>query len=109
MYTDPDDDIYIEHNGRLTERQWIGGREVVVHYDDIPESDITEIDGIRVTTALRTVVDMAAAVTPAHLRSMIEDCLARGLFTIAEALARVEQPDLRDHRGAELVRRAVTR
>lgn len=109
MYTEPDDDIYVDHNGRLTERQWLGDQEVVIHYDDIPESDITEIDGIRVTTALRTVIDMAAAVTPAHLRDMVEDCLARGLFTIAEALARVDQPDLRDHPGATLVRRAVTR
>jgi len=109
MYTPPDDDIYVDHNGRLTERQCIGDQEVVVHYDDIPESDITEIDGIRVTTALRTVIDLAAAVTPAHLRDMVEDCLARRLFTIEEALARVDEPDLRDHRGAQLVRGIVSR
>jgi hypothetical protein len=109
VYIEPDDDIYIDHNGRLAERQWIGDHEVVIHYDDIPESDITEIGGIPVTTALRTVIDMAAAITPAELRSMVEDCLTRGLFTIAEALTRVAQPDLRDHPGAELVRRAVTR
>jgi hypothetical protein len=109
VYIEPDDDIYVDHNGRLTERQWIGDQEVVIHYDDIPESDITEVDGIRVTTALRTVIDLAAAITPAELRSMVEDCLARGLFTIPEALARVEQPDLRDHPGAPLVPGAVTR
>ena len=109
MYIEPDDDIYVDHNGRLTERQWLGDQEVVIHYDDIPDSDITEIDGIPVTTALRTVIDLAAAVTPAELRTMVEDCLARGLFTIAEAVTRVEQPDLRDHPGAPHVRRAVSR
>lgn len=109
MYTPPDDDIYVDHNGCLTERQWLGDQEVVIHYDDVPESDITEIDGIPVTTALRTVIDVAAAVPPTHLRNMIEDCLARQLFTIEEALARVDQPDIRDRRGAQLVREAVTR
>jgi len=109
VYTEPDDDIYVDHNGRLTERQWIGDQEVVIHYDDIPETDITEIDGIRCTTALRTVIDLAAAITPAELRNLIEDCLARELFSIAEARARVEQPDLRGHPGAQLLQRAIIR
>jgi len=51
VYIEPDDDIYVDHNGRLTERQWLGDQEVVIHYDDIPDSDITEVDGIRVTTS----------------------------------------------------------
>jgi hypothetical protein len=109
VYTPPDDDLYVDHNGCLTERKLLGGQEVVIHYDDIPESDMTMLDGIRLTTALRTVIDMAAAVTPEHLRDMVEDCLARKLFTIEEALARVDQPDIRDRHGAQLVRRAVTR
>jgi len=49
-------DLWIDHNGCLTERRLLGGQAVIVHYDDIPESDITVVDGIRVTTPLRTVI-----------------------------------------------------
>src|SRR5437016_14407518 len=46
------DDIYIDSNGCPTERIGVGGQEVVVHYDDIPESDITTVRGLRVTTPI---------------------------------------------------------
>lgn len=106
---DPDDRIFVDHNGCLAERMNFGGDDVIVHYDDIPDSDVTEVRGIPCTTALRTVIDLANDVTPTELRNMIEDFLARGLFTIEEALERTARPDLRDRAGAKLVRAAVRR
>src|SRR3954454_11044912 len=86
MSSDPtNDDHYIDANGCLAERVVMGDQEVVVHYDDIPESDITLIDGIRVTTALRTVIDIAPTVDGTDLEQMIRDCLDRRLFTAEEA------------------------
>ena len=109
---DPDDednqligrDLYLDDNGCFTEVKIIGGQEVVVHYDDIPESDVTVLDGIRVTTALRTVIDLAPSVPAEALRRMIDDSLRRGLFTVEEALVRTSQPDMLERRGAQLVR-----
>jgi len=109
---DPDDEdnelvgkaLYLDENGCFTEVKNIGGVEVIVHYDDVPESDITEIDGIRVTTALRTVIDLAPSVSPEELVDMIDDSLRRGLFTVEEALTRTSQPDMIERRGAQLVR-----
>ncbi len=46
----PEDDLWIDANGVLTERRWVGGEEVIVHHVDIPDSDITVHRGIPVTT-----------------------------------------------------------
>ena len=58
-------DVYFNKNGVLTEHRWIGGNEVVVHYEDIPESDCTTVDGIPCTTALRTMIDSWGTVAEA--------------------------------------------
>ena len=49
----------IDPRGFLIERTTINGEEVILHYRDIPESDITTLHGIRLTTPLRTVIDLA--------------------------------------------------
>lgn len=64
------DKFFIDANGCLTERVDLGGQEVIVHYDDVPESDITSIDGIRCTTALRTVIDVAPELDRTELEQM---------------------------------------
>ena len=92
-----------------TERKWLGGQEVIVHYDDVPETDITTVGGIRVTTALRTVIDIAPDVDAAHLDEIVHDCLKRKLFTVAEALARIAEPDMVHRPGARLLGRALER
>ena len=58
---------YLDSNGVLTEHITAGGQDVIVHYDDVPESDITTVDGIRCTTALRTVIDLAPDGSPGGL------------------------------------------
>lgn len=47
-----------DRNGCLVERRTIGGREVVVHFDDLPEGDRDAVDGIPCTSAVRTIIDI---------------------------------------------------
>lgn len=82
----------------------IDGQEVIIHYDDIPESDVTTVDGLRCTTPLRTVIDLASQVDRAELAQMVQECVDRGLFTPQQALERVAQPDIRDRLGARRLR-----
>ena len=79
------------------------------HYDDIPETDITTVKGIRCTTALRTVIDIAPEVDAEHLEVIVQDCLGRHLFTVDEAWTRLAEPDMVERPGAELLRRALLR
>ncbi len=97
----------VDGNGVLTERMWMGEQEVIIHRDDVPESDVTTVRGIRCTTALRTVIDLAPEVEASHLDEMVQDSLERGLFTVEEALRRLAEPDMVGRRGAELLRRAL--
>jgi hypothetical protein len=99
----------VDGNGALTEVASVGGVQVIVHHGEVPASDLTMISGIRCTTALRTVIDLAAEVEPQHLEEMIFDCLDRRLFTVDEAHRRLSQPDMATHRGAERVRRVLRR
>jgi len=97
----------VDGNGLLTERMSLGDMQVVIHRDDVPETDITTVKGIRCTTALRTVIDLAPEVAPTHLANMVRDCLERGLFTVDEAWHRLAESDMASRRGAELLRLAL--
>ena len=101
-------DYFIDANGNPAERVMIDGQQVVIHYDDIPESDITTVHGVRVTTPIRTVIDMATEVGRDELVHMVRHCLDRGLFTIDEALARMSQADMQARLGANRVREVLT-
>jgi hypothetical protein len=109
----PDDhlceDTYVDANGCLAEVVALGGQGVVVHYDDIPESDITTVRGIRCTTPLRTVIDLASETSEPELTRIVQDFLDRGLFTTEEAWTRLAQPDMATRRGAQLLRRILPR
>lgn len=72
----------IDANGCLTETINLGDQKVVVHYDDIPESDITTVRGLRVTTPLRTVIDLAPELSDPDLERIVDNCLDRRLFTV---------------------------
>jgi len=43
---DDDADYFIDENGCLGEVRDLGGTKLVIHYDDIPESEKTVVDGI---------------------------------------------------------------
>ena len=104
---DHPDDFFVDHNGRLAERYRCDGLDVEVHYDDIPESDITTVHGIRCTTALRTVIDVAVAYGPVQLEDVVRHCFERRLFSYREALERIARPDMRNHPGAALLARVL--
>jgi len=103
------DDLYVDANGCLTERVALEGQDVIVHYDDVPASDITTVNGIRCTTALRTVIDIAQELDRAELEDIVRQCLDRRLFTPEEAIERVAKPDMVTRPGAKLVRQVVSR
>jgi hypothetical protein len=101
------DDVYVDANGCPTELVRLGGEPAVIHYDDLPEADITTVDGIPCTTALRTVIDLAPELDIAHLHRIVQDCLDRHLFTLEEARARLAQPDMLERAGAKLLRQVL--
>lgn len=86
-FDDEIEDFSIQERGWPVERRRIAGHPVMLHYRDVPESDITMLDGIRLTTPLRTVIDLAPDVGMDHLEIMVRDCLERRLFTVEQALA----------------------
>jgi hypothetical protein len=97
----------VDGNGVLVERMWLGDQEVHIHRDDYPETDITTVHGIRCTTPLRTVIDVAPDVPADDLVVMVQDCLDRGMFTVEQAWRRLAEPDMLSRRGAELLRQAL--
>jgi hypothetical protein len=99
----------VDGNGAPTELMWMGSQAVIVHHEDLPLSDITTINGIRCTTALRTVIDIATELEPDVVEEIFHDCLHRRLFSIDEARRRLGEPDLAAHRGAQHVRGVVAR
>ena len=104
-----DDDLYVDSNGCPTERVSLGGREVIVHYDDIPAKDKTTVGGIPCTTALRTVIEIAPDVDPAKRERIVQDCIDRRLFTVDEARARLAEQDMLERPGADLLRGLLPR
>jgi len=102
-------DVYFDGNGCLTERVEMDGQEIIIHYEDIPETDKTVVGGIPVTTALRTVIDMAPEVDRATLERMLHGALARKQFTVEEAWARLAERDMATRPGAEILRRMLPR
>jgi hypothetical protein len=105
--TRTDAGLGVDANGCPTERVTVGSQSIVFHYDDIPESDITVVRGMRCTTAVRTVIDIAPELRSAELQTVLDDCFARGLFTIDEMRARLAAPDMVARRGAGLVRTLI--
>ena len=103
----PPIEITVRGPARPPELMWLAGQPVVVHYDDIPEKDITTVRGITCTTALRTVIDLAPDLERGHLELIVHDCLDRGLFTVDEAKARLDEDDMLTRTGALRLREVL--
>lgn len=101
-------DLFLDDNGCFAVRTRLGGQPVIVHYDDVPDTDKTIRHGIPCTTALRTIIDVAPSVPAQELERMVVNGLERELFTIAEAEVRLAQPDMRTRSGAVLLRRVLS-
>ena len=99
---------YLDPRGHLVERVIADGQEVHLHYRDVPESDITTLHGVRLTTPLRTAIDIAPMVDGDQVELMVQDCLERGLFTVEEAWARSAEPDMLVDTGAIALARLLS-
>ncbi|HUP86435.1 MAG TPA: hypothetical protein VM143_12275 [Acidimicrobiales bacterium] len=101
---------WVDGNGCPTERRLLdGGMEVISHEDVPPEVDRAVVEGIPCTSALRTIIDVAADVDAAQLERMVRNAVDRRLFTIGEASARVSQPDIAERPGARLLGEVLRR
>ena len=99
--------MWIDANGCLTEEVVMDGQHVIVHYDDFPDTDVTTVQGIRCTTPLRTVIDIAPDTDATELERIVRHCLDRRLFSRQQALARTAEPDMLPRRGAQLLRQML--
>lgn len=84
---------------------------VVLHKTDLSDGDVEAQDGFRVTTPLRTVLDIARSreVSPEHLESAVREAVARGLVRrrrLREELSCLEE-DGRRRIAEEALREAV--
>lgn len=66
-------------------------RGVVLHYADVPDDDVRQQQGFRVTTPLRSILDVAAGnLDLDQLATAVVEALERGLFTRRMLLGRVD-------------------
>ncbi|WP_300646237.1 hypothetical protein [Nocardioides sp.] len=109
FWDDPDGEYGMDANGRLTQLTQVGDVPVLIHYDDIPESDIQTLHGLRVTTPLRTTIDLAAELPTDQLENLLDFFLDKGSFTTDQALERIAQPDMSMRRGAHVLQALIVR
>jgi hypothetical protein len=100
---------FVDANGCLAERQQLAGQDVIVHYDDLPDEDVTILRGIPVTTPLRTAIDLAPTLSRPELERVVQDMLHRRMFTLAEARVRLTADDMVTRPGAEILRNLLFR
>ncbi|MEX1262317.1 MAG: type IV toxin-antitoxin system AbiEi family antitoxin domain-containing protein [Actinomycetota bacterium] len=67
---------------------------VVIHHADLPDMDVMQLAGFRVTTVARALVDVAAeGADEEQLARAIEDATDAGLITLRQLRARAEAVD----------------
>ena len=90
------------------------GAPFVLHRSTLPTSDVTEYDGIPVTTPARSVVDAASTgLDPEQVVKAVQQGLERALFSDDQVRAVAERPRYRNRRVTlplieEALRRAET-
>jgi hypothetical protein len=77
--------------------------EVVVHTSDVlPDIDIVEVDGLRVTSAARTIVDLAGQhITTTRVEAAIDSAIRLGLTDVEELMRRLHALRGKGRRGVE--------
>ncbi|MFQ5409501.1 MAG: hypothetical protein ACE5FI_13905, partial [Anaerolineales bacterium] len=87
---------------RTTSRRKPGLR---LHTNKLAPEDVTKREGLRITTAARTILDVTAAgLSEEHVRAAVAEALRRGLVTSAGLL---RQADRRSQRVAGTIRRMI--
>jgi very-short-patch-repair endonuclease len=80
-------------------------RRVVVHRSQsLPETDRARRDGIPVTSAARTLVDIAGVLSPERLEVALEHALRERLTTVPALAARLDELGGKGRRGAGVLR-----
>lgn len=78
---------------------------IVVHEStDLIDDDIVHIDGIPVTTATRTVVDLGASTSKSMVAACVDTALRKRLFTIREVDQFVARVARKGRRGVGVIR-----
>lgn len=103
----PTEPIGVDENGAILELGYVDAGQVVFHREDIPDCDRAEVNGIPVTSALRTLIDIAPQLSEADLRTNLDDLVDRGLIDLRDAWHRIAQPDMVNRRGALMLRRVL--
>lgn len=81
---------------------------VVAHQTrELPDGDITEIEGIAVTTPARTLVDVAAVLHPSTLELAVDEALRRELVELSTLSCRLEELAKPGRRGIRALRRVL--
>ena len=81
---------------------------VILHrIGPIPSADVTVLDGIRVTTASRTLVDIASISSTDLVEEAIDDALRRGLVSRPRLRWQLSKLSARGRRGIGVVRAIV--
>lgn len=83
------------------------GRDLVLHRMVLPPNDLVVVDGIRCTSAARTVIDCAALVGDEELEATFEQARRIGLTSVAELARRAHDLCGRGRPGSARVRRLL--
>src|SRR5205085_8909800 len=78
-------------------------RGVAVHRCDLAKADRAVVDGIPVTAAARTIVDLASCVSRSATEAALEDALTRRLLTTSYLARRLEAIGRQGRKGAGVV------
>jgi hypothetical protein len=83
-------------------------RGVIVHeVVSLPSVDVTVVDAIPVTTATRTLIDLAAVVPADLFEEALDDALRRRLTTVPHLQRRINQLGTRGRPGLAVFRRLI--
>lgn len=80
---------------------------VVRRNHDLEDSDIGWIDDLPVTTVARTVVDLAAVLSPRHLAAVVDEAIAAGLVEVDEIVAVLDRVARRGKPGVSVLREVL--
>lgn len=76
----------------------------VVRCDDLAPSHVTETPGFRITTPARTIMDLAASLTPRHIGAIMDEAIASRLVTNDEVARVLDQVARRGKPGVTTMR-----
>ncbi len=96
----------------VTTPRWRRARHagVVAHETrELPDRDITEVDGVPVTTVARSLIDAAAVLRTSTLDLAVDEALRRSLVELEELWVRVEELAKPGRRGIRMIRTIIVR